>query len=72
MYLVGVLKSTKIYQTCIPRTSVLVSFHMKAEVIRAREGAIADLTFEWFVSCVFSEMSRQLVRASEPPRASLP
>ena len=49
-----------------------VSFHVKREMIRAREAARALGAFERFLTGVLAEVACQLVGARKPPRASFP
>jgi len=51
---------------------LLVSFHMKGQVITSRERSCTKLTFERFLSCMFSVMSCQLIGPCELPLAALP
>ena len=49
-----------------------MAFHMEREMVGSREGSLADVAFEGFVSSVLPEVSRQLVRSSESPSAAFP
>ena len=46
--------------------------HVQGQVIGAGEGALAQVTLERPVARVLAEVTRELVRASELPAASLP
>lgn len=49
-----------------------VPLHMESQVIRAREGALTQVTLERSVSSVLPEVTRELVRPGELPAAALP
>lgn len=47
-------------------------FHMQCQVVRPREGALAEMALERTMSGVFTEMAGQFIRPGEFPAASLP
>lgn len=49
-----------------------VSLFVQSQVIGTRKAALTVRTLEWFDSCVFAEMPRQLIRPSKLPCAALP
>ena len=49
-----------------------VSLHVKTEMVTPGKSPITEVTFEWFHSCVFPVMSRQLIRSSKLPVTTLP
>lgn len=49
-----------------------MTFHVKGQVIGAREGSLAELTLEGLLTSVLPIMSRQLVGTRELPRAAFP
>ena len=48
-----------------------MSPNMKSEMVRPGESSGAVGTAEWFLSCVFPQVSRQLVRPEKGPAAAL-
>ena len=49
-----------------------VSLHVETEMVTPGKSPITEVTFEWFHSCVFPVMSRQLIRSSKLPVTTLP
>lgn len=49
-----------------------VSLHVKRQMVRPGEGALAQVALEGPVSCVFAKMTGQLVWAGEFPSTAFP
>lgn len=49
-----------------------MTFHVERQVVRTGETSVTVGTLEWFAASVLPEVSRQFVRAGEPPFAALP
>lgn len=49
-----------------------VSFHVQGEVVRPAELARTQMTFEWFLACVFAVVPGQLIGASKLPSTARP
>ena len=49
-----------------------MALHVSRQVVVAGEGTVADGAPELLVACVFAEVTRQLGRELEPPRAPVP
>lgn len=49
-----------------------MSLHVKGQVVRPGEGALAQVALEGTVASVFAEMAGQLVGASEFPSTTFP
>lgn len=49
-----------------------MSFHVERKVIRPGKRSLAQLTLEWFLTRMFTEMSSQFIRSRKLPGTSFP